>query len=149
MITQHTTDRQPAWWTIEYTLVWLRAEPLLKADFERAATNRYRAELKRQGVDDDVHHAAGVGATPRNVAVDHASEVPDEDWELGVEWDQVRPALRFGVGARANFPTARWTQELEARLKDDYCKTYDSSTWEKMKRTVRRGFEFDDRERPS
>ena len=134
--------RQPVWWTVEYTVIWEAAEPSLRADFERRKAARNRAKLARQGPDDVVLQRTE--DVPRNVDVEHAHRVPDQNWEVGEDdWDEVRTAMRYGVGARKQYPDAAgWNDELEARLKEDWEKTYEPSAWQKLKRFVRHGFEF-------
>jgi len=137
MATPATTDREPIWWITEYTVIWQEAEPALRSEFER----RFRNQEKRQGPDNSVF---GRTDTPRNVDVDHANRVPDEDWETGMTWEDVRNGLRVGVGARAKYQEhSRWSDDLEQRLRDDWGKTYHPSAWERVKRAVRRGFEHE------
>jgi hypothetical protein len=135
MATPNLNDREPTWWIAEYTLIWQEAEPAFRDEFER----RSRAEEKRQGPDNSVFGSTGA---PRNVDVEHAHLVPDEDWETGLTWDDARVGLRFGIGARARYQDhARWSNDLEALLRDEWGKTYQPSLWDRVKRAVRRGFE--------
>jgi hypothetical protein len=76
MATQNTRDRDPIWWVNEFTVIW-EAEPARRNDFER----RFRDQEKQQGPDDAV---IGHQRAPRNVDVEHAHLVPDEDWETGL-----------------------------------------------------------------
>jgi hypothetical protein len=133
-------DLRPVWWTVEHTVIWETAEPSLRKDFEQRSAERNRAQMKAQGTDDAVFQRDA--ATPRNVDVEHAHRVPDEDWEVGDDWDEIRPALRYGVGARARYPESSWSEEVEQRLREDWNKSYEPSAWQKLKRAVRRGFEF-------
>lgn len=57
-----------------------RHEPEPREDSEQQA-ERYREQMKRQGIDDAVFEREP--STPRNVDVEHAHNVPDEDWETG------------------------------------------------------------------
>jgi hypothetical protein len=80
--------------------------------------------------------------TPRNVDVEHAHLVPDNDWEVGGERDQLEPALRFGEAARTQYLRyERWTAELEIQLQQDWEEQQGPGAWDKVKGTVRRGFE--------
>lgn len=134
-------ERGPIWWTIEHTVIWEVAEPVLRDEFERRKGEAQRAQIKAQGADNSVFQHGSV--TPRNVDIEHAHLVPDDDWELGADWHQVQPAVRFGVGARSQFgDDATWNDEVETRLRADWDKSYEPSTWERLKRAVRRGFEF-------
>lgn len=67
-------------WTVQHTVIWQAAEPEPHEDSERRA-ERSRAQMKRQGIDDAVFEREA--STPRNVDVEHAHRVADEDWETG------------------------------------------------------------------
>ena len=135
MTTPNLPDREPIWWISEYTVIWREAEPTLRTEFDR----RFREQEKQQGPDNSVFGNTG---TPRNVDVARAHRVPDEDWETGLSWEDARAALRFGVGARARYQDhARWSDDLETLLRNDWGKTYQPNLWQRVKRAVRRGFE--------
>jgi hypothetical protein len=131
---------EPVWWTVEHTVIWEEHLPSLRADFQRRAAEKRRAQLTRQGPDDVVVQQGA--EAPRNVDVEHAHVVGDNNWEVGTTWEQIEPALRYGVGVRAQYPHyTHWTDELDARLRREWEETNPPSTWEKVKRAVRRGFE--------
>ena len=135
MATPHTSDREPIWWMTEYTILWQDAEPELRSEFEQ----RLRDQEKKQGPDNAVF---GGSDAPRNVDVDDANRVPDENWETGMSWDDARAGLLFGIGARAKYQDHHgWSDGLEQQLRDDWGKTYQPSLWQRVKRAVRRGFE--------
>jgi hypothetical protein len=48
-----------------------------------------RRDIKKQGPDDAVVQKHK--RTPRNVDVDHANQVPDNDWEVGTTAEQLEP----------------------------------------------------------
>jgi hypothetical protein len=103
-----------------------------------AAQNR--ARITNQGPDDPVLQKGA--RAPRNVDVEHAHAVADNNWEVGTSWEQVEPGVRYGVGARAQYPHHdSWNDELEARLRKEWEETNEPSTWQKVKRAVRHGFE--------
>jgi hypothetical protein len=132
---------QPVWWSVQHTVVWEQSLPALRRDFERRAAERRRDQIKHQGADDPVFQDRPV--TPRNVDVDHAHAVADDDWEVATEWDQIEPAVRYGVGARAQYAHHEgWNEELEQNLRRDWSEKNEPSSWDKIKRAVRRGFEF-------
>lgn len=138
---QKAAERGPIWWTVEHTVIWEAAEPVLRDEFESRKGEAQRSQIKAQGTDNSVFQHGSV--TPRNVDVEHAHLVPDDDWELGAEWHEVQPAVRFGVGARSQFgDNAAWDDAIETRLREDWGKAYEPSTWERVKRAVKRGFEF-------
>jgi hypothetical protein len=128
---------EPVWWIAEYALIWREVEPTFRGEFERL----FREQEKAQGPDNSVFGRTG---GPRNVDVSDAHLVPDEDWTTGMSWDDAQLGLRFGVGARAKYQDhARWSDDLEAILRDDWGKTYQPSLWQRVKRAVRRGFEHE------
>ena len=79
--------RASAWWMAEYVIISEEPKGGLRGELER----RYRAQVKHQGPDDPVF---GRIASPRNVDVDHAYLVSEQDWETGTGWD----ASRVGLG---------------------------------------------------
>ena len=83
MLASNTPEHAPIWWIAEYTILWQKAEPSFRQEFER----RFREQEKRQGPDDSV--IGRIGA-PRNVDVESAYAVADADWETGLPWDDVR-----------------------------------------------------------
>lgn len=132
-----STFATPRWWTDEHTTHWEAVLPELRRAFEASVVQREK--LKNQSVDAPVHGETG---TPANVGVDEAYAVPDRDWEVGVGWSELEPGFQYGVGARLQYPThASWTQELETRLRSDWTEVNEPSTWQRVKRAVRRGFE--------
>lgn len=137
MPTPQIPNREPIWWITEYTVIWQDLEPTFRDEFE----NRFRAQEKHQGPDNSVFGRTGV---PRNVDVEHAHLVSEHDWATGLSWDEAQAGLRFGVGARAKYQDhPRWSDELEALLRDDWGKTYQPTLWQRVKRAVRRGFEHE------
>ena len=137
MPTPNMPHREPGWWMAEYTVIWEQAEPQFRKEFER----RFREETRHQGPDNSVF---GSVKSPRNVDVEHAHLVSEEDWETGMDWGDARVGLRYGVGARAKYQDhSRWTDEIEALLREEWDKTYEPSRWQKVKRAVRRGFEHE------
>ena len=142
MPTNNPQERQdPIWWTVEHTVIWVAVEPRLREDFEQRRAERHRSQVKNQGADDAVYQREP--STPRNVEIGRAHQVPDEDWETGEDdWDEVRSAMKYGVGARKQYPDVTgWNDDIASRLKDDWSKSYEPSTWERVKRFVKRGFE--------
>jgi hypothetical protein len=130
----------PGWWTIRHTAVWELAEPSLKSEYQRLRADRYREQSKEQGPDDAVFQTGGHAA--RNVDVEHAASVSDVNWELDGDWEDVRSALRFGVGARLQYESLEiWNDELEQVLRAEWSRSKPGG-WDKLKRAVRRGFEF-------
>lgn len=80
--------------------------------------------------------------TPRNVDVERAHLVPDNDWEVGSRREQQEPALRFGMAARTQYLRyERWTAQLEVQLRQDWEAQHGPGAWDRVKAAVRRGFE--------
>jgi hypothetical protein len=58
------------------------------------------------------------------------------------DWSQVEPAVRYGYGARMEFPdTADWDSSFESRLRDDWNALKSGSTWEQSRSDVRHGWD--------
>lgn len=131
---------EPVWWTTQHTIIWEQELPSLRSNFDQRNAEQRRAQIAHQGPDDPVIQKSARAA--RNVDVDHAYRVADNNWEIGTVWEQVEPGVRYGVGARTQYPHyERWNDELEARLRKEWTETNEPSTWEKVKRAVRHGFE--------
>jgi hypothetical protein len=81
MATPNSRDRDPIWWIKEYTVIWEEAEPSPRNVFERRFHEQRREQEKQQGPDNAVIGRSGV---PRQVDVEHAYLVPDQDWETGL-----------------------------------------------------------------
>jgi hypothetical protein len=131
---------QPVWWSVQHTTVWEECLPELHSDFQRRAGAERREEVAAVGPDDTV--VQWHPTTPRNISVDRAHAVPDENWEVGTVWEQIEPALRFGVGARVQYASFEtWNDELEGLLGKEWAVAGSPGAWGKVKRAVRRGFE--------
>lgn len=132
---------QPVWWTVQHTIIWEQSSPSMRRDYERRRTQRERVRLAEQGPDDAVFQQHP--RTPRNVDVEHAHLVGDNDWEVGTAWEQVEAGLRYGVGARLEHPSHdAWSDELEALLRQEWDAHNERRNWEKVRHAVRRGFEY-------
>ena len=61
---------------------------------------------------------------------------------VGSEREQLEPAHRFGVAARAQYLRyERWSVQLETQLRLDWEAQQGPGAWEKVRGAVRRGFE--------
>jgi hypothetical protein len=132
------TSTDPAWWSVQHTLFWEERRPELR----RALRHRTDAEgeAARLGPDDALVQEHPT--TPRNVSVDGSYNVPDDSWEVGIVWEQLEPALRFGSGASVHYSRFEtWNEELEVLLRQDWDATRGPGTWQRMKRAIRRAFE--------
>jgi hypothetical protein len=139
-LSKQPRQSEPIWWSVQHTIVWEECLPELRRDFQRRAGAPSREDVARLGPDDLLVQRQPT--TPRNVGVDRAAAVPDENWEVGTAWEQTEPALRFGVGARVEYSRFEvWSDELEGLLRKEWEETSRPGAWEKVKRAVRRGFE--------
>src|SRR5690349_7907724 len=110
---------QPLVWREEYTIAWEECLPELRRDFQWRAGARGRDEVAGLSPDDSVVQTHP--RTPRNVSIDRAHAVPDEDWEVGTTWEQNEPALRFGVVARLEYRHFEsWSEDLEELLRRNW-----------------------------
>jgi hypothetical protein len=138
--TKQPLHAEPAWWTAQHSRIWKQHLPALRSVFAQRVGEQNRRRIASQGPDDAL--IQGKATTPRNVEVEHAHGVADS-WEASTTWEQIAPGLRYGVGARAHYPQhTTWTPELQTLLRSEWCKLNEPSTWEKVKRAVRQGFEF-------
>ena len=130
----------PVWWSEQHTVVWEQHLPDLRREFLRRTDPQRREEIATLGPDDTVLQRHPT--TPRNVGVDRAHAVPDDNWELGITWERLEPALRWGVGACVQYARYEvWNEQLEAALHQEWNAINGPGTWEKVKRAIRRGFE--------
>lgn len=139
-LSKQSRSTDPAWWTAQHTLLWEECSPELRRAYSRDQRPEECDELPRLGPDDALvqRHPA----MPRNVSVDRAHAVPDDNWEVGAVWAQLEPALRFGAGARVQYSRFDvWTEELEVLLRNDWHATQPAGSWQRIKGAVRRGFE--------
>jgi hypothetical protein len=137
---KHREQSQPAWWSSRHAALWEACLPDLRRDLLARRELQASERVARLGPDDALVQRHPT--TPRNVSVERASAVPDDSWEVGTAWDQSEPALRFGVGARVQYARFEvWSEDLAALLREDWYAKQAPGTWERMKRTVRLGFE--------
>jgi len=135
----------PVWWTEQHTVLWEQHLPALRRELRGGLGRESREDIATLSPDASVvqRHPR----TPRNITVDRAHAVPDENWETGTTWEQLEPALRWGVGACVYYARHEaWNEELEAALREEWNASNGSVAWEKVKRAVRRGFDAARRE---
>lgn len=77
MHTPQVPDREPIWWVSAQAVVWQWVESTRRDEFG----HRLREQEKTQGPDNSIFGRTG---EPRNIDVEHAFLVPDEDWETGM-----------------------------------------------------------------
>ncbi|HWO09996.1 MAG TPA: hypothetical protein VNN80_10970 [Polyangiaceae bacterium] len=78
---------KPVWWIVQQTVTWVEFAPAPGAERRRQAAAQARARIGALGPDDPVlqEHPR----TPRNVAIERAHAVPDNDWEVGTRREQL------------------------------------------------------------
>lgn len=141
---QHDAQKlagKPRWWTASHNSAWEHVRDAVKREWEAAE----RHSDVDQEVDTASEHTLGDtrfdSGEPRNVEVDRAAEIPDDDFEPA-SFEHIEPALRYGAGARQQYPEYTvWTEDLEARLRRDWGEANDESAWGRIKAYVRRGWE--------
>jgi hypothetical protein len=119
----------PAWWNESHSSAWERTKEALHRDWEqtKADFSDSGKELN-QDVGDTVKQAAGKQPIPRGDRPNPGS------------WDDVEPAVRYGYGARRQYEGREWNDDLERELQKDWSGSGESS-WERVKDTVRRGWD--------
>lgn len=123
--------RNPSWWTETHTSGWERTKEALRRDWEqtKADVTDGGRELN-QDVGDTVKQAAGKQPIP-------PLNVPN----TAESWDDMEPGLRYGYGARQYYNDDDDYDRVEARLREDWTSAgNEPSTWERIKGSVRRGW---------
>jgi hypothetical protein len=140
LTSKQSRPTDPAWWGVQHTLLWEECRPELRRAWAGPRDAPGRDDVVRLGPDDALIQKHPT--TPRNVSVDRAYDVADDDWELAAVWEHLEPALRFGAGAGLHYVRfAAWTEQLEPLLQKDWETTHPPGTWQRLKGAVRRGFE--------
>lgn len=130
MTEKASTYKDPSWWTKDHSSAWERAKAALSRDWEqtKADVSDNGRELN-QDAGDTLKQAAGKEPIP-------AANVPNPG-----SWSEAEPGLRFGYGARAYHGGGDWNDKLESDLGRDWEASNGSGTWDKVKATVRRGWD--------
>jgi hypothetical protein len=126
MAHQEKMMKDPSWWEESHSTGWERDKERLREEWEASerAEGNDDAGLDRQkdGIREGVSAAkivsAGLGA-----------------------WSNAEPAVRYGYGARHHYADDTWNDQVEERLRADWDATNGDSTWEHVKRAVRRGWD--------
>ena len=125
------SHKTPSWWNESHSSGWERTKEALRRDWEqtKADVTDGGKELN-QDVGDTVKQAAGKQPIP-----------PADSPNPPDSWDDLEPAVRYGYGARQHFEKDEWNDELETRLQKDWDSTGSTSSWERVKSAVRRGWD--------
>lgn len=127
---ESSTYRDPSWWNESHSSAWERTKEALRRDWEqtKADVSDGGKELN-QDVGDTVKQSMGKQAIPPG----DRPNPPDS-------WDELEPAVRYGYGARQHYQGQDWNDEVEGRLRKDWEASGDSSSWDRVKAAVRRGW---------
>ena len=130
MTEKTSTYKDPAWWTQDHSSAWERAKAALSRDWEqtKADVSDSGRELN-QDVTNTVKQAAGKEPIPPANVANPGS------------WSEAEPGLRYGYGARAYHGGGEWNDKLETDLGRDWEASNGAGTWDRVKATVRRGWE--------
>jgi hypothetical protein len=130
MTDKMSTHRDPTWWTRDHSSAWERAKAALARDWEQT-----KADLTDSGQELD----QDVGDTLKQAA--GKEPIPPAGVPNSAAWADAEPGLRYGYGARVYHGGGEWSEKLEGELSRDWETSNGSGTWEKVKSTVRRGWD--------
>ena len=127
----------PSWWQPNYDSTWERVKSALQRDWDQTKHDLGgKVPDTRQDVDDTVKQAAGKQPIPPRGAP---------------TYEKLEPAYRLGYGARRHYERKypEWNQSLEQELERDWVSVApeDQRDWPSYRDAVRRGWEYDERER--
>jgi hypothetical protein len=126
--------RNPKWWNKENDSGWERVKAAFKRDWDQTKHDFGGNQPDTdQNVDDTVKQAAGKQPIP-------ARGQPN--------YEETEDAYRFGFGARSHYRQshANWDDRLETQLKQDWTETYNDRDWARYRDSIRRGWDYDERE---
>jgi hypothetical protein len=127
--------KNPKWWTDDNDTAWERVKAAFRRDWDQTKHDfgANQPDLN-QDVGDTVKQAAGKQPVPmRGQPV----------------YDEVEDAHRFGFGARSYYGKRypAWNSDLELQLQRDWQETYSDKNWAGNRDEIRRGWDYDERER--
>jgi len=118
----------PSWWNESHNSAWERTKEALHRDWEQTKADfSDRGKELNQDAGDTVKQAAG------------KEPIPPGGLPNAGSWNDIEPAVRYGYGARQHYQGREWNAELERDLEKDWRGSGESS-WERVKDTVRRGW---------
>jgi hypothetical protein len=125
--------KDPSWWTETHSTGWQRTGAALRRDWEQTKADFGAGGFDLdQDVGDTLKQASGKEVIPPGT-------MPNPG--RAADWDENEPALRYGYGAGHYYPDNEWNEELEGKLRKDWDSTGSSSSWERVKAAVRRGWQ--------
>lgn len=118
--------KKPSWWNDKHEGTWDRIKNAMKRDWEQTKHD--------VGVDSAPDLDQSVGDTVKQMA---GKDDPSKEWE------DIEPAYRYGVGARAYY-NDDWSK-TESRLSREWSDLDDDREWDDVKGQVRRAYEYGER----
>ncbi|MEO6103905.1 MAG: hypothetical protein ABIP44_09745 [Pseudoxanthomonas sp.] len=128
---------------------WDQTEEELQRNWNSARdTSSLEWEQARGAVRDSWERADRTYSTYEDSDRYFASRFDTVDYRGGDDnFDEYRPAYRYGTQARTRYQDREWDDGLERELKEGWDKTADTSrmTWERAKNAVKDAFSSDDK----
>jgi|RhiMethySRZTD1v2_1073278.scaffolds.fasta_scaffold587264_1 hypothetical protein len=118
----------PRWWNKDHDSAWERIKAALRADWEQT-----KADFsKKHGKDTD----QDAGDTLKQMA---GKEPPPRMYD----WDREEPAMRYGYGSSGHYRDDHdWDDRVEAKLSQEWNDLKSGRTWDEVKGSVRRGWDW-------
>ena len=128
-------QKNPRWWNKDNDSAWERVKAAFKRDWDQTKHDfGGKQPDTNQDVDDTVKQAAG------------KQPIPPRGQPV---YEEIEDAHRFGYGARSHYSKSysNWNNDLETQLRRDWQETYGDRDWMLYREEIRRGWDYDDRER--
>jgi hypothetical protein len=127
--------RNPKWWNKEHDSAWDRVKAAFKRDWDQTKHDFGGDEPDTdQDVNDTVKQASGKQPIPPRGEP---------------TYEEIEDAYRFGYGARSQYGKrfTGWNNELESQLQTDWRDTYSEREWQLYRDSIRRGWDYQDKDR--
>jgi len=127
-------QRNPKWWNKENDSAWDRVKAAFKRDWDQTKHDFGGDEPDTdQDVDDTVKQASGKQSIPPRGEP---------------TYEEIEDAYRFGYGARSQYGKqySSWNDQLESQLQTDWRDTYNDRDWQRYRQSIRRGWDYQDRD---
>jgi hypothetical protein len=136
---RHVVMRKPSWWNDKHEGTWDRVKSAMKRDWEQTKHDfgSKKAPDLDQDVGDTVKQMAGKEPMPPGA-------LPNPS-DMDKAWDDIEPAFRYGVGARAYY-NEDWAK-TESRMSNEWSSLDDDRDWDDVKGQVRRAYEYGERKK--
>lgn len=119
---------------------------IAKVARETIAKDEHKAQEKLAKQNDKINEVRAKAdekiADVRKDARESIAKQQEKVAEARRDWNEVEPAVRYGYGARMEFPhTTDWDSSFESRLRNDWNDLKSGSTWEQSRSDVRHGWD--------